>query len=313
MKRANSEEVRNIEDHISEYLSETLKVPSERRMLNCFVCGRQARGNNHNIKDCIQIAEVSRQVNRHLWYAKATKKPLNNCVRGFHTHQSYEELLECAMNGDGGFAMSKEFVRLEEKGATSCPQCGDVFPTHRSEHCPNYPYWVKGDKGFKAVYDARAMVIVERLRAVLDRIEGEETESDECPSCMVSDDHHDWRSCLKRMICQKNRDGDWEMQPPRDLQDLLEGYQVNPCENCCRVVPNHSLDNCPEPECSNYRVRFAIVRSARCVAQIKASRRGYLNGIIETEALCPVCNWFILRDVDGVVIYHNPESCLKSC
>ena len=139
------------------------------------------------------------------------------------------------------------------------------------------------------------------------------TASNVCPSCTVSDDHHDWRSCVKRMICQRNRDGEWEMQPPRDPQDLLEGYQVNPCENCCRIVPNHSLDNCPHSECSNYRARFAIVRGARCVAQIRASRRGYLNGIIEIEALCPVCNWFIMRDVGGVVTYHNPESCLKNC
>ena len=132
MKRASAEEVRNIEDHISEYLSETLKGSSERRMLNCFVCDRQARGSNHNIKDCIQIDEMSLQTDRHLRYAKATNKPLNNCVRGFHTHQSYVEQLECATNGDGGLEMVKEFARLEEKGATPCPQCGDVFPTHRS-------------------------------------------------------------------------------------------------------------------------------------------------------------------------------------
>ena len=78
-------------------------------------------------------------------------------------------------------------------------------------------------------------------------------------------------------------------------------------------MPNHSLDNCPDPEYSNYRARFAIVRGAECVAQIRTSRRGYLNGIIETEALCPVCSWFIIRDVDGVMTYHNPESCLKNC
>ena len=66
--------------------------------------------------------------------------------------------------------MVEDFARLKEKGATPCPQCGDVFPTHRLEHCPNYPYVIKGDKGFKAAYDARAMVIAEWLRAVLDRI-----------------------------------------------------------------------------------------------------------------------------------------------
>ena len=91
MKRASSEEVCNIEDHIGEYLSETLKPPGPQRTVNCFVCGRQARGSNHNIKDCIQIVEVSLQGNGRLRYAKAAKKPLNNCVKGFHTHQSYEE------------------------------------------------------------------------------------------------------------------------------------------------------------------------------------------------------------------------------
>ena len=112
MKRASAEEVRNIEDHICKYLTETRKGSSERRTLNCFVCDRQARGSNHNIKYCIQIAEVSLQPNGHLRYAKATNKPLNNCVRGFHTHQNYTEQLESATNGDGGFVMAKEFVRV---------------------------------------------------------------------------------------------------------------------------------------------------------------------------------------------------------
>ena len=82
MKRASLEEVRNIEDRIGQYLSETLKPSAAQRTLNCFVCGRQARGSNHNIKDCMQIAEVSLQGNGWLRYAKATKKPLNNCVKG---------------------------------------------------------------------------------------------------------------------------------------------------------------------------------------------------------------------------------------
>ena len=115
------------------------------------------------------------------------------------------------------------------------------------------------------------------------------------------------------MICQRSQDGEWETQPPGDPQDLPEGYQINPCENCCRVVPNHSLDNCHHLELTNYGVRFAIIRGARCIAPIKASWRGYLNGIVEIEALCPVCNWFIMRDVGGVVTYHNPKSCLKNC
>ena len=86
---------------------------------------------------------------------------MNNCVRGFHTHQSYTEQLECAKNGDGGFIIAEEFARLEAKDATPCPQCDHVFPTHRLEQCPNYPYAIKSDKGFKAAYDVQAMVIAE--------------------------------------------------------------------------------------------------------------------------------------------------------
>ena len=156
LKRASLEEVRDIEDRICQYLSETLKPPAARRMLNCFVCGRQARGSNHNIKDCMQIAEVSLQGNGQLWYAKVTKKPLNNCVKGFHTHQSYEEQLKCATGGDGSFTIIEEFARLEEKDAAPCSLCDDVFLTHKSEVCPNYPYLLKGDQGFKVAYDARA-------------------------------------------------------------------------------------------------------------------------------------------------------------
>ena len=63
LKKADPEEVRDIEDQISEYLAEATKTPSKQRLLTCFVCGRQARGNSHNIKDCIQIADVSLQAN----------------------------------------------------------------------------------------------------------------------------------------------------------------------------------------------------------------------------------------------------------
>ena len=58
MKKVSSEVVRNIEDWIIEYLFETIKAPIDRRSLTCFVCDRRARGNGHNIKDCIQIADV---------------------------------------------------------------------------------------------------------------------------------------------------------------------------------------------------------------------------------------------------------------
>ena len=78
-------------------------------------------------------------------------------------------------------------------------------------------------------------------------------------------------------------------------------------------MSDHSLDNYPESEFSDYGVRFAIVRGVRCLAEIGASQRSYLNGILEIEALCPVCNWFIMRDVDGVTTYHNPKTCLKNC
>ena len=137
MKRASLEEGHDIEDHIGQYLSEILKPSATRRMLNCFVCGRQARDSNHNIKDCMQIAEVSLQGNRWLWYARAVNEALNNFVKGFHTHQSYEEQLKCANGGDGSFTTIEEFARMEGKGAVPCSLCGDVFPTHNSRDCPN--------------------------------------------------------------------------------------------------------------------------------------------------------------------------------
>ena len=79
------------------------------------------------------------------------------------------------------------------------------------------------------------------------------------------------------------------------------------------MVPNHSIDNCPHPECCNFGVRFAIARGEAYVAQVRASCRSYLNGITDLEALCPIYNWFVMQDVEGVVTYHNPEDCLKSC
>ena len=102
---------------------------------------------------------MSLQRNGQLQYAKVVKKPLNNCVKGCHTHQSYEEQLKCANGGDGSFTTIEEFARLEGKGAVPCSLCGDVFPTHNSEDCPNYPYLLKGDKGFKAAYDTRVVAL----------------------------------------------------------------------------------------------------------------------------------------------------------
>ena len=63
LKKANPEEIHDIEDHICEYLTEVTKTPNKQRLVPCFVCGGQARGNSHNIKDCIQIADVSLQTN----------------------------------------------------------------------------------------------------------------------------------------------------------------------------------------------------------------------------------------------------------
>ena len=68
MKEASAEEVNDIENQVIEYLIEVAKTPANRRPLKCFVCGRKARGNSHNIKDCIEIVDVSMQVNESLCY-----------------------------------------------------------------------------------------------------------------------------------------------------------------------------------------------------------------------------------------------------
>ena len=161
IKKADPEEVCDIEDQIGKYLVKSAKTPSKERPITCFVCGRQAGGNSHNIKDCIQIADVSLQVNGQMRYAKAMSSPVNTCVKGFHSHQTYANPLECATNGDGGFAVIRKFVKLEGEGATPCPWCGDVFPMHQPGHCPKYPYLTMGDQDFKAAYDTRIVAILE--------------------------------------------------------------------------------------------------------------------------------------------------------
>ena len=148
---------------------------------------------------------------------------------------------------------------------------------------------------------------------VASKIAGEETTDAACPSFTESDDHHNWRGCLKRMKCCKGPEGNWETEPPGDPQDLPEGYQVSPCENCCTIIPNHSTDNCPHPECCYYGVQFTIARGEPYIMVLQASRRGYLNRITEIDELCPICKWFVMRNIEGVVKYHNPEECLKSC
>ena len=136
-------------------------------------------------------------------------------MKGAHTHQTYAELLKCAINGDVGTQVIKEFEKLAEKGATPCPRCGDMFPTHPPEHCPNHPYLNMGDQGFKAAYDAWA--ILEWLWAVANKIAGEETVGTVCPFCTASDNKHNWRSCLKRMKCHRNPEGFWETELPGDF------------------------------------------------------------------------------------------------
>ena len=96
MKRADPEEVHNIKDKVIEYLNESARGTTSRIHMTCFVCGWQARGHNHNVKDCIQIVDVSLQANGQLRYAKGSGRVLNNCVRGFHTHQTYADQLACA-------------------------------------------------------------------------------------------------------------------------------------------------------------------------------------------------------------------------
>ena len=154
--------------------------------------------------------------------------------------QTYADQLECATNGDGGFTVIKVFVELERKGATPCPWCGDVFPTHQPEHCPNYPYLTTGDQGFQAAYSAWVVAILERLQALASQIDGGETADDACPSCTESDGHHDWRSCLKRMICHRKLDGKWETEPPGDPQDLPEVTRLAHVKTVvlwCRTIP----------------------------------------------------------------------------
>ena len=92
-----------------------------RKRKTCFVCGRQGRGLNHNVKDCIQIVDVSLQLDGWLQYVKGTGRPLNTCVKGTHTHQTYREQLVCATDGDGGFKAVKKFKELEDQGVTPCP------------------------------------------------------------------------------------------------------------------------------------------------------------------------------------------------
>ena len=233
------------------------------------MCNRKARDNKHDIQDCFQIVEVSLREGGNLEFTKGTgKKPLNLSVKGAHTHQMYTELVDCITNGDGGTDVVKEFERLEGEGATPCQECGDVFPTHLLDRCPNHPYAKVGDQGFKLVYAARAVSALEQLKAVADRMAGRETKDTACLLCTESNVNHNWRSSLKRMKCRKNKDGHWETEPPGDAQEVPMGYHNSACENCIRVVPDHPPDDCSSPELSNFGARFAIARGEDLISQI---------------------------------------------
>ena len=94
-------------------------------------------------------------------------------------------------------------------------------------------------------YEARAAAVLEWLKAVADKMAEKETEDAACPSCTELDINHNWRSCLKRMKCWKNKDGHWETEPPRDAQEGPVGYYGNPCKNCVKVVLDHPREGCP--------------------------------------------------------------------
>ena len=102
------------------------------------------------------------------------------------------------------------------------------------------------------------------------------------------------------MKCRKGPEENWETEPPGDPRDIPGGYQANSCEKCCTVVPDHLANDCPHPESRNYGVRFAISRGEPYIVRAAGQPdRGYLNGITEIEELYPICNWFVMRKVEG--------------
>ena len=115
------------------------------------------------------------------------------------------------------------------------------------------------------------------------------------------------------MKCCKGPEGNWKTEPPGDPRDIPEGYQASSCQRCCTVISDHLAGNCSHPESRNYGVRFAIARVEPYIGELRASRKGYLNGITEIDELCPICNWFVMRKVEGVETYHHPEECLRRC
>ena len=155
---------------------------------------------------------------------------------------------------DGRVVVVKGFEELEKEGATPCPKCGDVFPTHPPEQCPNHPYLMAGDEGFKVAYDAQAAEVLDQLKAVASKTTGREDENTVCPACTVSETNHNWRSCLKSLKCRRNKHGVWQTEPPGDPQEIPKGYQGSPCKNCCTMVLDHFTGNCPRLELPNFGV-----------------------------------------------------------
>ena len=197
MERVGSEEVCFIEDKIIEYLAMKAKPVSLQEQLTCFVCNRHSQENKHNIKVCFETVEVILQDDGSLRYVQGRGKLLNTCVRGGHLHQTYDGMIRCVENGNGRVVVVKGFEELEKEGATPCPKCGDIFPTHPPEQCPNHPYLMAGDEGFKAAYDAQAAEVLDQLKTVASKTTGREDENTACPACTVSETNHNWRSCLK--------------------------------------------------------------------------------------------------------------------
>ena len=181
-----------------------------------------------------------------LKYSQGKGKVLNKCIWGGHTHRTYKEQKQCFEEGppdEEANTVRKEFEKLEREEAKPCPKCGDVFPTHTSDGCPNHPYLTLGDKGFKAAYDDHAVVILDWLKSVVSKMAGREDANAACPACTESGVTHNWRSCLKQLKCWKKENGEWETEPQEDPNNTPKGYVRVTCGNCT-AVPDHLETSC---------------------------------------------------------------------
>ena len=129
------------------------------------------------------------------------------CVRGFHTHPELCRAIRvCHKWGRWICSDCQGICEARRKGCYSLsPSAVMCFLHTRSEHCPNYPYLqLRVIKGLKQLMTHRQWSLWSMTSDSI-KIESREWRhvSDACPSCMVSDGHHDWRSCLKRMICRR--------------------------------------------------------------------------------------------------------------